>query len=76
MKVLSIDIETVAHLLKHDSSYGTYAKEVKVNKDQSELIVDGKVIKYFSETDPAKLPWGGLEVDVVLECTGAFLTIV
>ncbi len=68
------DIETVAHLLKHDSSYGTYAKEVKVNKDQSELIVDGKVIKYFSETDPAKLPWGGLEVDVVLECTGAFLT--
>lgn len=68
------DIETGAHLLKYDSSYGVYAKEVSVNKDNSELIVDGKKIKYFSEMDPKNLPWKELEVDVVLECTGAFLT--
>lgn len=68
------DIETGAHLLKYDSSYGVYAKEVSVDKENSELIVDGKKIKYFSEMDPKNLPWKELGVDVVLECTGAFLT--
>ncbi len=68
------DIETGAHLLKYDSSYGVYAKEVIVNKEKSELVVDGKKIKYFSEMDPKNLPWKELDVDVVLECTGAFLT--
>lgn len=68
------DIETVAHLLKHDSSYGAYGKDVVVDKENSELIVDGTRIKYFSEKDPKNLPWGELEVDVVLECTGVFLS--
>ncbi|TSD02346.1 MAG: glyceraldehyde 3-phosphate dehydrogenase [Parcubacteria group bacterium Athens0714_25] len=68
------DIETVAHLLKYDSSYGVYAKNVEVDKEKSELVVDGKRIKYFSEMDPKNLPWEKLQVDVVLECTGAFLT--
>ena len=68
------DIETIAHLLKYDSSYGRYGKEVKVDKEKSELIIDGKAIKYFSEPDAAKLPWGKLGVDVVLECTGVFET--
>jgi len=68
------DIETVAHLLKYDSSYGVYAKDVVADKENSELIVDGTRIKYFSEMDPKNLPWGDLDVDVVLECTGAFLT--
>ncbi|HBR71729.1 MAG TPA: type I glyceraldehyde-3-phosphate dehydrogenase, partial [Candidatus Moranbacteria bacterium] len=63
-----------AHLLKYDSSYGRYAKEVLADKENSEIIVDGTRIKYFSEKDPASLPWGELEVDVVLECTGIFLT--
>jgi len=68
------DIETVAHLLKYDSSYGVYNRDVNVDKENSELIVDGTRIKYFSEKDPKNLPWGELGVDVVLECTGAFLT--
>lgn len=67
------DIETVAHLLKHDSSYGAYNKEVIADKENSELIVEGTRIKYLSEKDPANLPWKELEVDVVLDCTGIFL---
>lgn len=68
------DLKTVAHLLKYDSSYGVYSHEVSVDEINSELIIDGTRIKYFSETDPAKLPWGELGVDVVLECTGVFDT--
>jgi glyceraldehyde-3-phosphate dehydrogenase type I len=67
------DIETMAHLLKYDSSYGAYGRKVTVDKENSEIIIDGKPIKYFSEKDPANLPWGKLGVDVVLECTGIFL---
>lgn len=68
------DIKTVAHLLKYDSSYGIYAKSVEADAENSELIVDGTRIKYLSEPDPAKLPWGELGVDIVLECTGVFET--
>ena len=67
------DIETMAHLLKYDSSYGVYHRNVTVDKENSEIIVDGKSIKYFSEKDPLQLPWGEMGVDVVLECTGVFL---
>lgn len=67
------DIETMAHLLKYDSSYGVYSKEVIADKENSEIIIDGTRIKYFSQKDPANLPWGELGVDVVLECTGIFL---
>jgi glyceraldehyde 3-phosphate dehydrogenase len=66
------DIKTSAHLLKYDSSYGRYGKEVAVDEENSELVVDGTRIKYFMEPDPEKLPWGDLEVDVVLECSGVF----
>jgi glyceraldehyde 3-phosphate dehydrogenase len=66
------DIQTAAHLLKYDSSYGKYNKEIVVDEKLSELIVNGTRIKYFSEPDPEKLPWKDLEVDVVLECTGVF----
>jgi glyceraldehyde 3-phosphate dehydrogenase len=65
------DTRTLAHLLKHDSSYGEYAHEV--GYDDSGIIVDGKHIKIFSETDPAKLPWKDLDVDVVIESTGFFV---
>jgi glyceraldehyde 3-phosphate dehydrogenase len=64
------DDKTLAHLLKHDSSYGTYAREVKVGS--GEIIVGGKSIKSFSEPDPAKLPWKDLSADIVLECSGVF----
>ncbi len=68
------DLKTAAHLLKYDSSYGKYEKEVSIDEKNSELIVDGKKIKYFMEPDPEKLPWKDLGVDVVLECTGIFNT--
>lgn len=67
------DIEMVAHLLKYDSSYGVYHEDVVVDVENKELVVGGKKIRYFSEKDPANLPWGALGVDVVLECTGIFL---
>ncbi len=66
------DIKTAAHLLQYDSSYGKYEKEISVDEENSELIVDGTRIKYFMEKDPANLPWGELAVDVVLECSGVF----
>ncbi|MFZ2976004.1 MAG: type I glyceraldehyde-3-phosphate dehydrogenase [Candidatus Moraniibacteriota bacterium] len=66
------DIKTAAHLLKYDSSYGIYGKEVVVDEKNSELIIDGTRIKYFMEMDPVNLPWGDLGVDVVLECSGVF----
>lgn len=76
MEVVAIndltDIKTAAHLLRYDSCYGKYDKEVLVDTEASELIVDGTRIKYFMEPDPAKLPWNDLGVDTVLECTGAF----
>ncbi|MFA6973911.1 MAG: type I glyceraldehyde-3-phosphate dehydrogenase [Parcubacteria group bacterium] len=66
------DIQTAAHLLRHDSSYGHYGRAVEVDEQNSELIVAGKRIKYLMEPDPEKLPWHDLGVDVVLECTGIF----
>jgi len=64
------DPATLAHLLKHDSSYRTYNKSVRATK--SALIVEGKTIPVFAEKEPEKLPWKLLAVDVVLECTGRF----
>ncbi len=64
------DINCLAYLLKHDSAYGIYEKDVEVKGDK--LIVDGKEIQVFSEPDPAKLSWGKLDVDVVIESTGVF----
>ena len=64
------DPATLAHLLKYDSILGRLPNEVKVSGD--EIIVDGKSIKVFAERDPAKLPWGDLGVDVVVESTGLF----
>ena len=66
------DIKTAAHLLKYDSSYGCYDKEVTIDSEKSELVIDGTRIKYLSEPDPVKLPWRELGVDIVLECTGVF----
>ncbi|PIZ61467.1 type I glyceraldehyde-3-phosphate dehydrogenase [Candidatus Saccharibacteria bacterium CG_4_10_14_0_2_um_filter_52_9] len=64
------DTKTLAHLLKHDSNYGTYGKEV--GHDDKSIIVDGKHIVVLSETDPAKLPWAEEKIDVVIESTGFF----
>ena len=64
------DTKTLAYLLKHDSNYGTYGREVSF--DEQNIIVDGKSIKVLAEKDPAALPWGDLGVDLVIESTGRF----
>lgn len=65
------DTKTLAHLLKHDSNYGTYDK--KVDYDDKNIIVGGKHIVVLAEKDPAKLPWKEHGVDVVIESTGFFV---
>lgn len=64
------DTKTLAHLLKHDSSYGTYSRKVK--SDDTHIIVDNHKIKVLSEKDPKDLPWKDLGIDVVIESTGFF----
>lgn len=64
------DTKTLAYLLKHDSNYGDYAREVAY--DDGSLIIDGTAVKVLAEKDPAALPWRDLGVDVVIESTGFF----
>lgn len=63
--------QALAHLLKYDSTYGPYDREVSYDDDS--IIVDGVHFPVYSETDPAKLPWGDLGADVVIESTGRFV---
>jgi glyceraldehyde 3-phosphate dehydrogenase len=65
-----VPADNLAYLLKYDTVYGRYDKEVESDGDG--LIVDGKRYKVFNQRDPAELPWGDLRVDIVFECTGAF----
>lgn len=67
------DASTLAHLLKYDSLYGRYGREVTAGKDA--LIIDGKSIEILGGKEPANLPWEDLEIDVVLECSGVFTKI-
>jgi len=64
------DTKTLAHLFKYDSAYGVFDGTVEAKEDS--IIVNGKEIKVFSKKDPEELPWGKLNIDVVLECTGIF----
>ncbi|MHC1718289.1 MAG: type I glyceraldehyde-3-phosphate dehydrogenase [Acholeplasmataceae bacterium] len=64
------DAATLAHLLKYDSIHGTFDADVTVDGDS--LVVNGKKVKVLAQTDPAKLPWGELGVDIVVESTGRF----
>src|SRR5690349_1451385 len=64
------DNETLAHLLKYDSVFGRFPATVEATGDS--LIVGGREVKALEERDPAKLPWGDLGVDVVIESTGFF----
>jgi glyceraldehyde 3-phosphate dehydrogenase len=64
------DNATLAHLLKYDTILGRLPYEVKATAD--EITVAGKTFKAFAERDPAKLPWGDLGADVVIESTGLF----
>jgi len=64
------DIQTLAHLLKYDSIFGKYPKNIVIEKDN--LIIDSHKIKILAERDPEKLPWKDLNVQIVLESTGFF----
>jgi glyceraldehyde 3-phosphate dehydrogenase len=64
------DNATLAHLLQYDTAYGPYPGTVEATDEG--IVVDGTLIKVLAERDPAKLPWGDLGVDVVLESTGFF----
>ncbi len=65
------DAKTLAHLLKYDSAQGSYKIESITSTDNS-IVVDGKEIRIYSERNPQDLPWGELDVDVVIEATGFF----
>lgn len=64
------DLATMAHLFKYDSNYGKFEGELDVTEDG--LVVNGDHIKSLSESEPDKLPWGDLGVDIVIESTGVF----
>ncbi|WP_068398051.1 type I glyceraldehyde-3-phosphate dehydrogenase [Kribbia dieselivorans] len=64
------DNKTLAHLLKYDSILGRFPGEVTY--DETSITVDGKSFAAMAETDPAKLPWGDLGADIVIESTGRF----
>lgn len=65
------DTKTLAHLLKHDSNYGTYQHEVSY--DETDIIVNDQRIKVLAEKEPGSLPWRDYGVDVVIESTGFFV---
>jgi glyceraldehyde 3-phosphate dehydrogenase len=64
------DAQTNAHLTRYDTAHGRFHGEVRVDGDS--MVVNGDRIRVLAERDPAKLPWGQLGVEYVLECTGLF----
>ena len=64
------DAATMAHLLKYDSVHGRYPGDVQVGEDG--LVVDGDVLRFFAERDPADLPWKKVGAEIVIESTGIF----
>ena len=75
MEVVAIndltDAEQLAYLLKYDTSHRRYETN-EISHDDKNLIFKGTKIPVFAETDPTKLPWKDLGIDVVFECTGHF----
>ena len=67
---LPVPVETLAHLLKYDSTMGIWDKKVESKGDS--IIVDGKALKVVSHRDPSEIPWGAMGVDIVIESTGIF----
>src|SRR3954466_3023369 len=62
--------QVLGHLLKYDSAQGRFNEEVK--STENSIVVNGNEIKIYAQKDPAQIPWGDHQVDVVLECTGFF----
>lgn len=67
------DNDDLAYLLKYDTAQGRFPYTVEVEND--DLVVDGKAIKSYAEKDASKLPWGELGIDIVLECTGFYVSV-
>jgi glyceraldehyde 3-phosphate dehydrogenase len=65
------DAKTLAHILKYDSVHGIFGADIKAGNES--ITVDGKEIKVFAVTEPEKLPWKDLGIDVVIESTGRFV---
>jgi len=65
-------VKQAAHLLKYDSTMGTFGADVKITGDDS-FTINGKEIKVVSSRDPLQLPWGAMDVDLVIEGTGVFI---
>lgn len=63
-------IEVNAHLLKFDSVHGRFNKNITMTKGG--LTIDGDMVRFFESRNPDEIPWGALNVDIVLECTGLF----
>lgn len=68
------DIENIAYLLKYDTVYGAAQFNILVKEDKKALIINGKEVEFLSEKNPGDLPWKYLNIDVVIEATGAFTT--
>src|SRR5580698_7088908 len=66
------DVENLAYLLKYDSVYGRYGKEVKADAAGGKLVVDGTGISFIQVKDPTQLPWKDMAIDIVVESTGLF----
>src|SRR5512146_244799 len=64
------DMKNMSHLLKYDSTYGRFNGTVEIADDS--LVIDGKKVKVFKETDPAAIMWKDLGIDIVIESTGLF----
>ncbi|RIE09897.1 type I glyceraldehyde-3-phosphate dehydrogenase [Candidatus Cryosericum hinesii] len=64
------DEQTLAHLLKYDSNYGTW--DIDIEGKEGAIVIGGREVKIFREKDPAALPWGKLGIDIVIESTGMF----
>lgn len=67
--------ESAAYLIKYDSVHGTWDKEVEMAEDGNGFTVDGKLVTFTREKDFTKVDWSGMAVDMVMECTGKFLTV-
>ena len=68
-----LDVNHLAYLLQYDSVHGQYDGTISVVNNN--LIVDGHEIKIFAERNPADIPWGSMNTDIVAECTGIFTTL-
>jgi len=68
------EIDNIVYLMKYDTAYGVAQFDIKVKEDKKALIVNKKEIEFLNEKNPSDLPWKYLNIDVVIEATGAFTT--